>query len=149
MHYCRLRLWNRTKFVHWRYLYNMFGRLLDNSRIPQLADCQLAEWTTRGLVNSRTGQLADAAGDFACLVFVLLATSRDRELSRPRLVHPRVGNPRVGVSASCPVTKRYNGYHVSLRRHHSIQRNSSSSHLVSNLRSFWKAVSTRREPDVQ
>jgi len=32
--------------------------LLDNSRIRQLADCQLADWTTRGLVNSRTRQLA-------------------------------------------------------------------------------------------
>jgi len=51
-------------------------RLLDNSRIRQLAD-----WTTRGLVNSRTGQLADATGDFACLVFVLLVAS-----ARPRVV---------------------------------------------------------------
>ena len=57
-----------------------------------------------------TGQLADATGDFACLVFVLLAASARlrvvqsesslvRELSRPQ-----VGNLRVGVSASCPVT---------------------------------------------
>jgi len=51
-------------------------RLLDNSRIRQLAD-----WTSRGLVNSRTGQLANATGDFECLVFVLLAAS-----ARPRLV---------------------------------------------------------------
>jgi len=29
-----------------------------NSRIRQLADCQLADWTFRGLVNSRTRQLA-------------------------------------------------------------------------------------------
>jgi len=28
-------------------------RSLDNSRIRQLADCQLADWTTRGLDNSR------------------------------------------------------------------------------------------------
>ena len=27
-------------------------------------------WTTRGYANSRTGQLADAIGDFACLVFL-------------------------------------------------------------------------------
>ena len=33
--------------------------LLDNSRILQLADYQLADWTTRGLDISRTGQLAD------------------------------------------------------------------------------------------
>ena len=68
----------------------------------QLADCQLADWTTRGLGisqtgqladwttrvldKSRTGQLADATVDFACLVFVLLAHLRDRELSSPRLV---------------------------------------------------------------
>jgi len=34
-------------------------RLLDNSRIRQLADCQLADWSTRGLDNSRTSQVAD------------------------------------------------------------------------------------------
>ena len=33
--------------------------LLDNSRIRQLADCQFADWTTRGLDISQTGQLAD------------------------------------------------------------------------------------------
>jgi len=33
------------------------ARLLDNSRIRQLADCQLTDWTSRGLVNSRTRQL--------------------------------------------------------------------------------------------
>jgi len=32
-----------------------FSRLLDNSRIRQLADCQLADWMTRGLDISRTG----------------------------------------------------------------------------------------------
>ena len=47
----------------------------------QLADCQLANWTSCGLVNSQTRQLADATGDFACLVFVLLAAS-----VRPRVV---------------------------------------------------------------
>jgi len=31
-------------------------RLLDNSQIRQLADCQLADWSTRGLDNSRTSQ---------------------------------------------------------------------------------------------
>jgi len=35
----------------------------------------------QALARSVTGQLADATGDFACLVFVLLAASRDRELS--------------------------------------------------------------------
>ena len=34
---------------------------------------QLADTPTRGLNISRTGQLADATGDFACLVFVFLA----------------------------------------------------------------------------
>ena len=58
--------------------------LLDNSRIRQLADYQLAEWSTRVLDKSRTGQLADATGDFACLFFVLLAIYRDRELSSYR-----------------------------------------------------------------
>jgi len=42
---------------------------------------QLAITPTCGLDNSRTGHLADATGDFACLVFVLLAAS-----ARPRVV---------------------------------------------------------------
>ena len=41
-----------------------FERLLDNSRIRQLTD-----WTTRRLDISWTGQLADATGDFACLLW--------------------------------------------------------------------------------
>jgi len=50
-------------------------------------------WTTRGsansrIANSRTGQLADAAADFACLVFALLAAS---------------ARPQVDQSARCPV----------------------------------------------
>jgi len=40
-------------------VYQCTRRLLDNSRICQLADCQLADWTTRGLDISRTGQVAD------------------------------------------------------------------------------------------
>jgi len=47
----------------------------------QLADTPTRELPTRGLDDSRTGQLADATGDFACLVFVLLAAS-----ARPRVV---------------------------------------------------------------
>ena len=48
---------------------------------------QLADTPSRGLDDSRTGQLADATGDFACLVYVLLAASAIyRELSSPRLV---------------------------------------------------------------
>jgi len=34
-------------------------RLLDNLQIRQLADCQLADWISRGLDNSRTSQLTD------------------------------------------------------------------------------------------
>ena len=52
----------------------------------QLADTPTRGLPTRGLDKSRTGQLADATGDFVCLVFVLLAASGDRELSSPRLV---------------------------------------------------------------
>jgi len=48
----------------------------------------LADWSTLGLDKSRTGQLADATGNFACLVFVLLVAS-----ARPRIVR----------SATCPV----------------------------------------------
>jgi len=53
---------------------------LINSRTGRLTD-----WTTHGLDISRTGQLADATGDFACLVFVLLAAS-----ARPRVVQSAI-----------------------------------------------------------
>jgi len=80
--------------------------LLDNSRLRQLADCQLADWTTRGLDISRTGQLADqttrvldksrtgqfvdAIGDFACIVFLFggiceTASCPVHDLSSPRV----------------------------------------------------------------
>ena len=58
------------------------------ARIANSRTGHLANYTTRGLDKSRTGQLADAAGDFACLVFVLLAES-----ARPRVVQ----------FATCPV----------------------------------------------
>ena len=54
----------------------------------QLADTPTHGLPTRGLGDSRTGQLADATDDFACLVFVLLAAS---------------ASPRVVQSATCPV----------------------------------------------
>jgi len=54
----------------------------------QLADTTTRGLPTRGLDDSRTGQLADATGDFACLVFVLLVAS---------------ASPRLVQSASCPV----------------------------------------------
>ena len=46
----------------------------------QLTDCQLADWTTRGLDDLRTGQLADATGD-CVLSFRFLAAS-----ARPQVV---------------------------------------------------------------
>ena len=80
-------------------------RLLDNSRIRQLVDCQLADWSTRGLDNSRTGQLADAISDFACLVFLFGGICETTSCPVRDLSSLQVGNPRVGVSASCPVTQ--------------------------------------------
>jgi len=47
----------------------------------QLADTPARGLPTRGRDDSRTGQLADATGNFACLVFVLLAA-----YARPRVV---------------------------------------------------------------
>ena len=66
-------------------------------------------WTTRGLPTrgldmSRTGQLADATGDFEYLVFVLLAAS-----ARPRVVQSAtcpvcdLSSLRVDQSVTCPV----------------------------------------------
>jgi len=65
----------------------------------QLADCQLADWTSNGLDNSRTGQVADwktrgCHRRLCVLSFPFWRHLRYRELS----------SPRVGVSASCPVT---------------------------------------------
>ena len=57
--------------------------LLDNSRIRQLADCQLADWTTRGLDISRTRQLVYWTSRGLDNSRMHL---RVRELSRPRLV---------------------------------------------------------------
>ena len=56
----------------------------------QLADKPTRGLPTRGLDISRTGQLADATDDFACLVFVLLvacetASCPVRDLSSPRV----------------------------------------------------------------
>jgi len=47
-------------------------------------------WTTRGVDKSRTGQLADAIDDFACLVFLFggiceTASCPVRDLSSPRV----------------------------------------------------------------
>jgi len=43
---------------------------MDKRVTGQLADTPTCELPTRGLDDSWTGQLADATGDFACLVFV-------------------------------------------------------------------------------
>ena len=51
-----------------------------------------------------TGQLADAIGEFACLVFRFGGICETASCPVRDLSCPRVGNPRVGVSASCPVT---------------------------------------------
>ena len=56
---------------------------------------QLADTPTRGLDDSRTRQLADAIGDFACLVFLFggiceTASCPVRELAIRELAYPRV-----------------------------------------------------------
>ena len=66
-------------------------------------DCQLADWTSRGLDNSRTGQVADSTTrgcqqrlcvlSFRFLVIRETASCPVRELS----------SPRVDQSARCPV----------------------------------------------
>jgi len=76
----------------------------------QLVHCQLADWTTRGLADAakrtKTKHAKSPVTSAICPV---------RELAYPRVVQcasrpvrelssPRVGNPRLGVSASCPVT---------------------------------------------
>ena len=69
-----------------------------NSRIANSRTGHLADWSTRVLDKSRTVQLADAIGDFACSVFAFggvceTASCPARDLS----------SPRVDQSAKCPV----------------------------------------------
>jgi len=66
------------------------GRLLDNSRIAKSRTGRLADWSTRGCHRR-----------LCVLSFPFWWHLRDREMSSPR-----VDNPRVGVSAICPVTHR-------------------------------------------
>ena len=66
---------------------------------------QLADTPTRGLGISRTGQVADWTTrgprvDQSVRYLVRESSS------------PRVGNPRVGVSASCPVTLLYDSLNL-------------------------------------
>jgi len=69
-----------------------------NSRITNSRTGHLADWSTRGLDNSRTSQLATGKLSTQSRRWhpraVQCATCPVRELS----------SPRVGVSASCPVT---------------------------------------------
>jgi len=64
------------------------------STAPQGSSANLLGCSCRGLIDTVTGQLADATGEFACLVFVLLAAS-----ARPRVVQSASWR-----TASCPVT---------------------------------------------
>ena len=73
---------------------------------PVTVTRQLADTPTRGLDDSRTGQLADATGDFVCLVFRCFG-GICKIASCP--VHD-LSSPRVGVSTSCPVTPVTNGH---------------------------------------
>jgi len=87
-------------------------RLLDNWRIRQLVDCHLADWSTRGLDNSRTGQVADwttcGCHRRLCVLSFRSFGGICETASCPvrDLTSPRVGNPRVGVPVRCPVTLR-------------------------------------------
>ena len=75
-----------------------------NSRIANSRTGHLADWSTRVLDKSRIGQLADAISDFACLFFLFGFICETASCPVRELTSPRVGSPRVGVSASCPVT---------------------------------------------
>ena len=73
----RLRRWENQRMLSSSALYAFF------CSVPKAV---FGYWTTRGYTNSRTansrtGQLADATGDFACLVLVLIVVS-----ARPRVV---------------------------------------------------------------
>jgi len=88
-----------------------------NSRIANSRTGHLADWSTRGLDidNSRTGQVADwttrGCHQRLCVLSFRSFGGICETASCPvrDLSSPRVGNPRVGVSASCPVTTRKSG----------------------------------------
>ena len=83
-------------------------RGLDDSRTGHLAYL-----STRGLDNSRTGQVADwttrGCHRRLCVLSFRSFGGICETASCPvrDLSSPRVGNPRVGVSASCPVTAQH------------------------------------------
>ena len=61
---------------------------------------QLADTPTRGLDDSRTGQLADATCDFACIVFVFWPFARPRVVQTATSPVPELTSPRDVQSAS-------------------------------------------------
>ena len=80
-----------------------------DSRIANSRTGHLADWSTLGLDNSRTSQLAD----WTTPVSQMPPKRKTKHAKSPMASascpigessSPRVGNPRVGVSASCPVT---------------------------------------------
>jgi len=81
--------------------YRLSWRLLDNSRIRQLADCQLASWTSRGC-HRRLCVLSFRSFGGICETatppVVQSATSPVRELTSWPI--REMSNPRVGVSAT-------------------------------------------------
>jgi len=72
--------------------------------VTYLCLAYVCSWRSKSRVDTVTGQLADAIGDFACLVFLFGSIWETASCPVRDLSSPRVGNPRVGVSASCPVT---------------------------------------------
>jgi len=81
-----------------------------NSRIANSQTGHLASWSTRRLDNLCTGQVADwttrGCQRRLCVLSFRSFSGIRETASCPvcDLSSPRVGNPRVGVSASCPVT---------------------------------------------
>ena len=98
----------RVNFQHVR-------RQLDNSRICQLTECQLMDWTSRGLVNLWTGQLTVSCTGYAagsstcCFNCMIRLCGHIIQLTKPLSTHTRKHQTKtkhakwpVG-SASCPV----------------------------------------------
>ena len=95
--------------------------LLDNSLTNQLAVGQVADWSTRGLDNSRTGQFVDWSNSPKCSTQKFAVNFQTRcdiydELTSLRIVQsvtypvnelisPQLDLPQVGLSANCPVTR--------------------------------------------
>jgi len=97
------------------------GRTADRAVTGQLADCQLADWTTHILDKSWTGQLEDVTGSSTCCYQV----AKKRKLT----TQSRRWHPRVVQSVTCPVRELTSPRDVQSASHSAASWQSTSWHI--------------------